>query len=370
MTSFYDARGNLYGVVAPATVRELGIALPASAAEAAQARVSWSEQAIEALCGWAPGTRPAGAKAHRSDGLLVGPFQDEAPFDLLIVNTDGTLAERSGNGLTIFSQALTEQGLLPAQGPTELRVHHDKPDGVSPVATVVEPAQVAGVSGFWLDLGQPAFGAQAVGAQHGVENDGSSCVELSRVRGLARLYPEWSRSQFVRIGNPHCVTLVGDASALPSNRQMNEAPLAEALTRIACHAHRQRRALPGGSEPAMGVAGKPAAHRRTGVRTRRGPHCILRHQCQRSGQRGVAGRLGQGRRSRGGDARWHRAAAPGGAGWGVGAGEPVRYGAPDPVAAAAGCDRPERSQRSQGRRKILRIFAQPAAAATGPALLL
>lgn len=233
MTSFYDARGNLYGVVAPATVRELGIALPASAAEAALARASWSEQVIEALCGWAPGTRPAGAKAHRSDGLLVGPFQDEAPFDLLIVNTDGTLAERSGNGLTIFSQALTEQGLLPAQGPTELRVHHDKADGVSPVATVVEPAQVAGVSGFWLDLGQPAFGAQAVGAQHGVENDGSSCVELSRVCGLARLRPEWARSQFVRIGNPHCVTLVGDASALPSNRQMNEAPLAEALTRIA-----------------------------------------------------------------------------------------------------------------------------------------
>ncbi|AZD99968.1 diaminopimelate epimerase [Pseudomonas chlororaphis] len=233
MTSFYDARGNLYGVVAPATVRELGIALPASAAEAALARASWSKQVIEALCGWAPGTRPEGAKAHRSDGLLVGPFQDAPPFDLLIVNTDGTLAERSGNGLTIFSQALTEQGLLPTQGPTELRVHHDKADGVSPVATVVEPAQVAGVSGFWLDLGQPAFGAQAVGAQHGVENDGSRCVELSRVRGLARLRPEWARSQFVRIGNPHCVTLVGDANALPSNRQMNEAPLAEALTRIA-----------------------------------------------------------------------------------------------------------------------------------------
>lgn len=233
MTSFYDARGNLYAVVAPAEVRRLGIALPASAAEAALARADWSEQAIEALCGWAPGTRPEGAKAHRSDGLLVGPFQDAPPFDLLIVNTDGTLAERSGNGLTIFSQALTEQGLLPAQGPTELRVHHDKPDGVSPVATLVEPAQVAGVPGFWLDLGQPAFGPQAVGAQQGVEHEGSSCVDLSRVRGLAGLRSEWSRSQFVRIGNPHCVTLVGDASALPSNRQMSEAPLVEALTRIA-----------------------------------------------------------------------------------------------------------------------------------------
>lgn len=116
MTAFYDARGNLYGVVAPEAVRRLGIALPASAAEAALARANWSEQAIEALCSWPSGTRPEGAKAHRSDGLLVGPFQDAPPFDLLIVNTDGTLAERSGNGLTIFSQALTEQGLLPAQG--------------------------------------------------------------------------------------------------------------------------------------------------------------------------------------------------------------------------------------------------------------
>ncbi|MGE7956120.1 diaminopimelate epimerase [Pseudomonas sp. NPDC089530] len=232
MTSFYDARGNLYGVVAPATLRQLGIALPASAAAAAQARADWSVPAIEALCSWAPGTRPAGAKAHRSDGLLVGPFQDAPPFDLLIVNTDGTLAERSGNGLTIFSQALTEQGLLPAQGTTELRVHHDKPDGDSPVATLVEPAQVAGVSGFWLDLGQPVFGPKAVGAQ-GVEIDQSSCVALSRVQGLAQLNPQWRRSQFVRIGNPHCVTLVDDASALPGNRQMSEAPLVEALTRIA-----------------------------------------------------------------------------------------------------------------------------------------
>ncbi|MCB2252269.1 diaminopimelate epimerase [Pseudomonas chlororaphis] len=233
MTSFYDARGNRYAVVAPARLHELGIALPASAAAAAQARARWSTQAIQALCDWAPGTRPEGAKAHRSDGLLVGPFQDMAPFDLLIVNTDGTLAERSGNGLTIFSQALAEQGLLPAQGPTVLRVHHDTAEGVSPVTTVVEPAQVAGVAGFWLDLGQPSFGAQAVGARQGIERDASSCLDLSRVSGLARLRPEWSRSQFVRIGNPHCVTLVDDASALPSNRQMSQAPLAEALTRLA-----------------------------------------------------------------------------------------------------------------------------------------
>lgn len=41
--------------------------------------------------------RPAEAKAYRCDGLLVGPFQAAPPYDLLIINTDGSLAERSGN---------------------------------------------------------------------------------------------------------------------------------------------------------------------------------------------------------------------------------------------------------------------------------
>jgi len=232
MARFFDARGNIYGVVSPEVVRGMGIVLPATAAEAAQARAEWTGQAIAALCSWAPGTRPPGAKVHRSDGLLVGPFQAAPPFDLLIVNTDGTLAERSGNGLTIFSQALTEQGLLPAQGASVLRVHHDQQGGVSPVETTVEPAQVEAVQGFWLDLGQPAFGPRAVGAQ-GVDSVVLNGRELSRVAPLAQLSSGWRHSQFVRIGNPHCVTLVNDAEALPSNAQMSASPLAEALTQIA-----------------------------------------------------------------------------------------------------------------------------------------
>ncbi|WP_409285034.1 diaminopimelate epimerase [Pseudomonas protegens] len=232
MAAFYDARGNLYGVVTPAALRGLGIALPDNAAQAARDRRLWAEQAIAALCDWAPGTRPPGAKAHRCDGLLVGPFQARAPFDLLIVNTDGTLAERSGNGLTIFSQALAEQGLLATQGPTLLQVHHDQPTGASPLSTMVEPAQVAGQQGFWLDLGQPSFGPEAVAAM-GVQAVTFNGRELSRVAPLQALNPLWEQSQFVRIGNPHCVTLVEEAEALPSNPQMLQAPLAEGLTAVA-----------------------------------------------------------------------------------------------------------------------------------------
>lgn len=232
MRRMYDARGNIYAVVAPDALRGSGIDLPEQASHAAQTREAWASSAIEAFCAWVPGTQPPGSKAHRCDGLLVGPFQSAPPFDLLIINTDGTLAERSGNGLTIFSQALGEQGLMPKEEACPLRVHHDKSDAVSPVETSVKPAEIDGVQGFWLDLGQPSFGPEAVGAQ-GVEPVTLKGREVSQVRPLSALDPAWSRSQFVRIGNPHCVTLVTDADALPSNAQMREPGLADGLTRIA-----------------------------------------------------------------------------------------------------------------------------------------
>lgn len=232
MTPFYDARGNIYAVVAPDAVRRAGMDLPAQASRAAQTRAAWAVSAIEAFCGWAPGTQPPGSKDHRCDGLLIGPFQDLPPFDLLIVNTDGTLAERSGNGLTIFSQALSEQGRLPGDEVCLLRVHHDKADAVSPVGTSVKPAEVEGVKGFWLDLGKPAFGPDAVGAK-GVDDVLLNDRDVSHVQALSALDFSWSRSQFVRIGNPHCVTLLESADALPSNEQMREPELSEGLTRIA-----------------------------------------------------------------------------------------------------------------------------------------
>ncbi len=232
MTALYDARGNRYVVVSPAELRQRGIALPDDARQAAQTLATWSARAVEFCCSWAPGTQPTGAKSHRSDGLLVGPFQDASPFDLLIVNTDATLAERSGNGLTIFSQALSDQGLLSDGETFVLRVHHDKSDSPSPGQTLVKAAEVEDVKGFWLDLGQPGFGPAAVSAV-GVATVLLNDRELSQVEPLTALNPAWSRSQFVRVGNPHCVTLVDSTDDLPGNQQMGEPGLVEGLTRIA-----------------------------------------------------------------------------------------------------------------------------------------
>ncbi|OPA90427.1 diaminopimelate epimerase [Pseudomonas fluorescens] len=227
MTRFYDARGNIYGVVSPAYLRSRGIDVPDHAGLAAHARTAWAASAIASECGWGALPHATDAKAHRCDGLLVGPFQSAPPFDLLIVNTDGTLAERSGNGLTIFAQAMTDSGLM-TQG-CELRVHHDKRDATSPVATPVEPAVVDHVSGFWLALGRPAFGPAAVGAQ------GIDTIEraFSHVPVLAQINAHWARSQFVRVGNPHCVTLLEHVDALPDNQSMHQAALFERLQAIA-----------------------------------------------------------------------------------------------------------------------------------------
>lgn len=234
MAFFYDARGNVYAVIAPHALRQQGVAVPELAAEAARVRGDWTTQAITAVCDWPPDQRPEGTKAHRCDGMLVGPFQDAAPFDVLIVNTDGTLAERSGNGLTIFAQSLQDAAKTPRNLGFELRVHHDHADSPTPVATHVDPAVVEGVSGFWLDIGMPRFGPTAVGATGtSVTPTQFNDAPANRVRPLAELHPDWDHSVFVRVGNPHCVTLVSSFDALPGFEQLNESPLNDALTATA-----------------------------------------------------------------------------------------------------------------------------------------
>jgi diaminopimelate epimerase len=234
MARFYDARGNIYAVIAPDALRTLGVLLPHSPTEAAIHHQAWTAHAIATICDWPAGQRPPGSKSHRSDGLLVGPFQDAAPFDLLIVNTDGTLAERSGNGLTIFAQSLSDAGLITGSAPFTLRVHHDNADSPSPVATQAVPATVEGVNGFWLDIGAPGFGPQAVGATGtGVGRAMLNEREVNRVERIAALHPAWQTSVFVRVGNPHCVTLVADVDDLPSFENLHETELNAALTRIA-----------------------------------------------------------------------------------------------------------------------------------------
>lgn len=229
MAAIYDARGNRYAVATPQQVREAGLVLPATADQAAANAISWTRAAITRFC---RGDSGAGrtAKAHATDGLLIGPFQAAAPFDLLIVNTDGSLAERSGNGITIFAQSLMDAGLIRPGARFTVNVHHHGRDVDSPVSTPLTSAERNGLTGFWLDMGAPAFGAQAVGASGRVGETQSP--DINHVPALEAVNPAWSKSIFVRLGNPHCVSLIQRPAALPDMAWLGSAGL-PALTAIA-----------------------------------------------------------------------------------------------------------------------------------------
>ena len=247
MTAVYDARGNIYAVATPDDVWGVGVPLPADPATAAQHRTLWAGRAVAAFCDGQRRRDATVAKRHNTDGLLVGPFGIGKAFDLLVVNTDGTLAERSGNGLTIFAQALADRGLVQPGAWFALRVHHDGSGVESPTTTEVEMLPgPGGRAAFWLELGAPRFGADAVGAQgSGVVpvGDGRAC----RVARLAELDAAWDRSVFVRLGNPHCVTFPSDPAKLPGIEALREADLHAALARIAfARADQDRNAGEGG----------------------------------------------------------------------------------------------------------------------------
>ena len=235
MAAFYDARGNTYFVAAPEEIR--GFAdFARTAPEAARTRARWARRAVERICGRpdaAAGIETGSAKRYRSDGLLVGPFPDEHAFALLIVNTDGTLAERSGNGLTIFSQCLIDTGRANRSAAFFLRVYHDTPN--SPfVEARVEADEREGRNGFWIDMGVPTYGLAAVGAapEHvGVsEFDGRI---VARVFELEKIEASWTCSQFVNVGNPHCVTFLKSPDLLPSMEQLGSGKWMARLAAIA-----------------------------------------------------------------------------------------------------------------------------------------
>lgn len=124
-----------------------------------------------------------------SDGVLFGPLKSEkSDFALRIFNPDGSEAEKSGNGLRIFSRYLWDQKLvgdeefsIETKGGVVKAVVHDEGKIVS-----VEMGQVR----FTHELsGTPAISAKTII----VEED------------IFKFYA-------ANVGNPHCVILVDNLS--------------------------------------------------------------------------------------------------------------------------------------------------------------
>jgi len=121
-----------------------------------------------------------------SDGILLGPLPSErAAFGLRIFNPDGSEAEKSGNGLRIFSRFLWDRQLVQEE---EFAI--DTPGGV------VYSLVLEGGRAVRVEMGKVSFSSSRIpvtGAEREVINES---VEV----GGRQL-------QFcaATIGNPHCV---------------------------------------------------------------------------------------------------------------------------------------------------------------------
>jgi diaminopimelate epimerase len=129
-----------------------------------------------------------------SDGILYGPLDKKDSFRLRIFNPDGSEAEKSGNGLRIFSKYLADAGYVPPLsafdvltlgGPTHVTLLH-------PDAELIE-----------IDMGKPSFQSDQIP----VAGEPREVADEELMLG-GKPY----RITCVSVGNPHCVIVTDGAS--------------------------------------------------------------------------------------------------------------------------------------------------------------
>jgi diaminopimelate epimerase len=124
-----------------------------------------------------------------SDGILLGPLPSaKAPFALRIFNPDGSEAEKSGNGLRIFSRYLWERKLV---GSEEFAI--ETPGGVVKSLVLENGACVRvemGRVSFWSDE-IPVTGPRREVIGESIQVGGKTFAYCAAT-----------------VGNPHCVVLL------------------------------------------------------------------------------------------------------------------------------------------------------------------
>ncbi len=130
-----------------------------------------------------------------SDGILFGPEKsDRADFKLRILNPDASEAEKSGNGLRIFSRYLFDSG----------RVSEGKPFTVDTLGGVVKCLVEEGGNLITVEMGKVSFDSEKIpvnGSKREVIN------EEFEICGKKYKYC------CATVGNPHCVLPMEKVSA-------------------------------------------------------------------------------------------------------------------------------------------------------------
>jgi diaminopimelate epimerase len=128
-----------------------------------------------------------------SDGILFGPIESRTrDFALRIFNPDGSEAEKSGNGLRIFSRALWDGGLV-----------RDKPFTVETLGGPVTCRVLEGGRTVTVEMGAVSFDSDRIpvaGSPREVLNE--------QITADDRMFAFCAAT----VGNPHCVILEKDPS--------------------------------------------------------------------------------------------------------------------------------------------------------------
>ena len=143
------------------------------------------ERQVEALC-----RRNLGVGA---DGILYGPFFDGDKMRVRIFNPDGSEAEKSGNGIRIFSKYLKDMGYVTE----ESYVLHTKA-GETRVTFLNEQGDLMRV-----DMGYPEFVAKeipVVGFEGEIVNEAIFFGD------------NFYNATCVSLGNPNCVLMLEEVS--------------------------------------------------------------------------------------------------------------------------------------------------------------
>ncbi len=129
-----------------------------------------------------------------SDGILWGPLETSAAdFALRIFNPDGSEAEKSGNGLRIFSRCLFDRGLV-----------RSEPFTLSTLGGIVRSRVHEGGRLVDVEMGKVSFDAASIPVR-GITGD----VIDQEMRVADRDF----RYCAATIGNPHCVLPLERVSA-------------------------------------------------------------------------------------------------------------------------------------------------------------
>lgn len=130
-----------------------------------------------------------------SDGILFGPEKsDKADFKLRILNPDASEAEKSGNGLRIFSRYLFDTK----------RVREDEEFSVDTLGGVVKCTVSEGGNKITVEMGKVSFDAKKIPVL-GV--DGEVVNKQFEIDGKKYDYC------CATIGNPHCVLPMKEVSS-------------------------------------------------------------------------------------------------------------------------------------------------------------